>query len=127
DGGGGKGKGKGRGGAGRSGPVDPLDPEAAGYTERPYNLNKQGGPQQRGGAHAAAYGPSQGPAPQPGGGGGGATAGPGPAAGAAGSGTLGPVQGPSRPAPKPAVSEDLLRMKPVHLRVQRPGGVSRAA
>ncbi|CBN79518.1 expressed unknown protein [Ectocarpus siliculosus] len=40
-------------------PPPPPPAPAAGYTERPYNLNKQGGPQQRGGAHAAAYGPSQ--------------------------------------------------------------------
>ena len=44
----------------------------------------------------------------------------------AGSGTLGPVQGPARPAglrgSAAAVSEDVLRMKPTHLRVHRPSG-----
>lgn len=45
-----------------------------------------------------------------------------PDASSSSSGTLGPVQGPSRPAPQPAVSEDLIRMKPTHLRVHRPGG-----
>eukprot|EP00904_Undaria_pinnatifida_P008221 jgi/Undpi1/4529/HiC_scaffold_18.g07883.m1 len=97
-GGAGKGKGKGRGG-GRGGPVDPLDPEG------------EGGPIQQG--PIIAQGPSSTSGP-----GGGAPGG----AGGAGSGTLGPIQGPSRPAPKPAVSGDLLRMKPTHLRVHRPGG-----
>lgn len=42
-------------------------------------------------------------------------------------GSLGPVQGPARPASTPAVSADVLRMKPTHLRVHRPGGVNRVA
>lgn len=37
------------------------------------------------------------------------------------------MQGPARPAPSPAVSADLLRMKPTHLRVHRPGGVNRVS
>lgn len=76
------------------------------YPSYPRLLNET-----QGTSGAPAQGPLLGPAP------GSSTSTP----GGNGSGTLGPVLGPSKPAPKPAVSQDLIRMKPTHLRVHRPG------